>query len=478
MRVAVLTMQKDEGRLLESWIAYHGQLFGTDGLHIVDNGSTDPYTLDVLGNAARAGAKIFHNPSPRDFERKGEIISRIIAERCRRFDICFPLDADEFLVRFDDRQPTSDKAAIEAELQEFLDSGKQVSRLLAAIWNEPGSTFGHHAHQYKVGLRSDFPVKLDLGLHLYDHANRRDLVDAELIHRGRLGIMHFHNRPFADTLGRARLKLAQRVRDFEPATLRDYNGAGGHLIKYFFMTPQEYYAQFSKHEVDLAPLFAPYGLEVPFSRLPDEDASTLSAAIAAKPKAKGKPAPNTAPGLTAAELELFLSALRVATNVLEFGMGGKTILARGVVRGSLVAAHSDPAMIEKVRGEIGAGPGSFELLHADIGPVGAWGFPTSKQQNHLDNYHLGLANRITPDVDFFLIDGRFRVACAAMVAGAMAADAVVAIHNYRPRPHYHVVETVLRPIAETGELTLFVRRRDVDADTIAALFADHRADPR
>jgi len=478
MRVAVLTMQKDEGRLLESWIAYHGQLFGTDGLHIVDNGSTDPDTLEVLGKAARAGAKIFHNPSPRDFERKGEIISRIIAERCGRFDVCFPLDADEFLVRFDERQPTSDKAAIEAELTEFVASGKSVTRLLAAIWNEPGSTFGHHAHQYKVGLRADFPVKLDLGLHLYDHANRRDLVDPDLIHRGRLGIMHFHNRPFADTLGRARLKLAQRVRDFEPATLRDYNGAGGHLIKYFFMTPQEYYAQFSKHEVDLKPLFDPYGIEVPFSRLPEEDTATLTAAVAAKPKAKAKPAPNTALGLTPAEQELFLGALRVATNVLEFGMGGKTILARGVVRGSLVAAHSDPAMIEKVRREIGDGPGRLELVHADVGPVGAWGFPVTKQQDRLDNYHLGLADRITGDVDLFLIDGRFRVACATMVAGAMAPDAVVAVHNYRSRPHYHAIETVLRPVAEVGELTLFVRRSDVDADTVGALFADHRADPR
>lgn len=478
MRVAVLTMQKDEGRLLESWISYHGQLFGTDGLHIVDNGSTDAYTLDVLGTAARAGAKIFHNPSPRDFERKGEIISRIIAERCRRFDICFPLDADEFLVRFDDRQPTSDKVAIEAELQEFLDSGKQVSRLLAAVWNEPGSTFGHHAHQYKVGLRSDFPVKLDLGLHLYDHANRRDLVDAELIHRGRLGIMHFHNRPFADTVARARLKLAQRVRDFEPETLRQYNGAGGHLIKYFFMTPKEYYGQLSKQEVDLKPLFDPYGLEVPFSQLPEEDEGAAVAAVAARPQPKTKPAPNTDLGLTPPEQELFLAALRRATNVLEFGMGGKTILARGIVQGSLVAAHSDPAMIAKVRAEIGTGPGSLELLHADVGPVGAWGFPTSKQQERLDNYHLGLADRVTRDVDLFLIDGRFRVACAAMIAGAMATDAVVAIHNYRSRGHYHAIEKVLRPIAEAGELTLFVRRRDVDADVVAEVFSEYRADAR
>ena len=74
------------------------------------------------------------------------------------------------------------------------------------------------------------------------------------------------------------------------------------------------------------------------------------------------------------------------------------------------------------------------------------------------------------------IDGRFRVACCALVAKYMRPDAVVAIHDYRHRKHYHAVETLMRPIAEAGEMTLFVRRRDVTVRDAERLFETMKLD--
>lgn len=261
----MVTMQKDEGDLLKTWVEYHAKLFGYRGIHIVDNGSTDPTTLAHLGWAEGEGAKVYVRPKPTDFERKGIIVSEILNEHCAGYDVCFPLDSDEYVAGYEGRKPTSADAVIERELRAFLDSGKPLMRLRTCLWNVPGTTSGYFSPHYKVGTRPEYKVTLDLGLHLFDHAKGKDTVDPDLLHRPGLGLMHFHNRSFEEVRRRARAKLRYRLKDFEPETLKAYRGAGGHLIKYFQMEEADYYRQFDKLEADMGDAFGRFGLAVPFS---------------------------------------------------------------------------------------------------------------------------------------------------------------------------------------------------------------------
>ena len=71
--------------------------------------------------------------------------------------------------------------------------------------------------------------------------------------------------------------------------------------------------------------------------------------------------------------------------------------------------------------------------------------------------------------DVYLIDGRFRVACFCQALLRAGPEARLMIHDYRSRPHYHPIETVAVPVAETEDLTVFTRRPGVEDERIRAL---------
>jgi hypothetical protein len=54
---------------------------------------------------------------------------------------------------------------------------------------------------------------------------------------------------------------------------------------------------------------------------------------------------------------------------------------------------------------------------------------------------------------------------------------VILFHDYRCRPHYHVVEAVARVIGSARDLSAFVRRPDVLPETAARLLAAYRLIP-
>ena len=67
--------------------------------------------------------------------------------------------------------------------------------------------------------------------------------------------MHFHNKPFDVLKKHAKQKLTGRVADFSEASLTQYKDTGSHLVKYFFMTEEEYLNSFPKKTVKYIPAF-------------------------------------------------------------------------------------------------------------------------------------------------------------------------------------------------------------------------------
>ena len=100
LKIAVLMMQKNETELLEKWIVYHSELFGTENLFLFDNGSDDKKTIEILRVWQNKGLNVsWEHSTKHDFESKGTILGdRIkVLEESNSYDCFIPLDCDEFL---------------------------------------------------------------------------------------------------------------------------------------------------------------------------------------------------------------------------------------------------------------------------------------------------------------------------------------------------------------------------------------------
>lgn len=185
------------------------------------------------------------------------------------------------------------------------------------------------------------------------------------------------------------------------------------------------------------------------------------------------------PRMSADDIALLSSLLRCTDCYVEFGCGGSTLLASGLVRKSIITIDSSAEWLGKVRRACADKPMQPTLLHVDIGPTREWGFPTDlASRDRWTRYHSHPWTETSASTaDLYLIDGRFRVACSMQVLLRCHPDARLTIHDYRSRPEYHVVERFARPIAETAELTVFERRAGFSHADAAALLFKHAFDP-
>ena len=178
------------------------------------------------------------------------------------------------------------------------------------------------------------------------------------------------------------------------------------------------------------------------------------------------------------EIDLFRTYLSAANSYFEFGMGGSTCMAAAMVKGYVHAIDSDRQWVERIR-EITAGSGPrVNLAHVDIGPTGAWGTPIGTTHAHLfENYSLSIVGTGYPQFDLCLVDGRFRVACFLQALRFLGPDAIVGIHDYSTRPHYHLVERFAQPVGRCLSLAFFKRRHDADLVALGRTLDEYRGNP-
>jgi hypothetical protein len=181
-----------------------------------------------------------------------------------------------------------------------------------------------------------------------------------------------------------------------------------------------------------------------------------------------------APAMTADEVACYVRHLKAATAVLEYGVGGSTVLAaeRGVH--SLYSIDSDAAWVAKVAGHPGVADmvsgGRAKLVHADIGPLGAWGWPLSYR--HILRWPR-YANKPWRDgfkPDLVLVDGRFRVSCIMTALRHGAPDLKIAVHDFRDPTRYHRFEPVLRfaAIVDEADTLVVLKGNSVSRSSVSA----------
>ena len=269
MRLAAVTMQKDEVGLLRQWISYYANLTGYENLYIFDDCSNSAEVIEILRNAERLGVNIFWNSEKSwSVDTKGIMVGNLINKLSSHYDWFFPVDCDEFIcVKGTGSQPLFSRDDVVREIRRASVGGHKILRIKARFINIPHTECVFHGETRKVALQSGGkPLKLDIGYHLYNYRINRDTVDENRITDSNLALLDFHYRPFSVALKCAREKLKFRVPDFEEGRMRNYSGAGLHLAYLFYVSEEEYYSMFSgKEALSVRHIFDSLGLPVPYS---------------------------------------------------------------------------------------------------------------------------------------------------------------------------------------------------------------------
>jgi len=186
--------------------------------------------------------------------------------------------------------------------------------------------------------------------------------------------------------------------------------------------------------------------------------------------------------MTRDEQVLYLSFLRCAKRYFEFGSGGSTYAAAQTVQGSIISVDSSAAWLQRVKEACGAPSARTmpQLLHVDIGEVADWGFPKDEQRRadwpayHTKVWELPGSTK----ADYYLVDGRFRVACFLQVVARAERAVPIAIHDFADRPHYHVVFQFADEIARAERMSIFKRKRRLEPDSLQLALDEYRFDPK
>ncbi|WP_231388611.1 hypothetical protein [Pseudooceanicola algae] len=160
------------------------------------------------------------------------------------------------------------------------------------------------------------------------------------------------------------------------------------------------------------------------------------------------------------EAEAVRLAYAEAEAILEYGAGGSTMLA--VAAGTpIVSVESDAGWVYQMRGWIrdSAPTVLAEVIHADIGPTGDWGYPRDASGwKDYAAYPLKVWDRLGQDLplpDVVLVDGRFRTGCALATAFRSPRPVTLLFDDYKDRPRYHEIEGFLGAPTLIGRLAVF-----------------------
>ncbi|GGB45081.1 hypothetical protein GCM10011502_17970 [Oceanisphaera marina] len=186
----------------------------------------------------------------------------------------------------------------------------------------------------------------------------------------------------------------------------------------------------------------------------------------------------SAPAMTEAERQLFAKHLKKAQHYFEFGSGGSTVWA--VEHGLTVqGVESDPTWVNALQEKLGQ---QCQVAVADIGPTGDWGYPLQMEQSDkFPRYSQAILEHQQP-FDLILIDGRFRVACTMAAIQHIAKhhtqdSAIIFIHDFWNRPHYHAVLEFLDVIKQVESAGVFKVKEDAQLNKLAEMWLKFSVNP-
>lgn len=175
-------------------------------------------------------------------------------------------------------------------------------------------------------------------------------------------------------------------------------------------------------------------------------------------------------GMTATEQQLLAEYYKGASRVFEWGMGSSTLIAAHVNVPKLTAVDSAEIWIEKVK-NISNLPYTFH--HADIGPLRAFGAPKDFSKKSSWPYYSLIVRAERKPYDIYLVDGRFRVACACQALLHGHKNSIILVHDFK-RNYYHVLLNVTDKFNEIGKLIALKRKKSTTVHQLWKLWHAHK----
>ena len=182
------------------------------------------------------------------------------------------------------------------------------------------------------------------------------------------------------------------------------------------------------------------------------------------------------PYLPAEEMKKFYQYLDNSKIYFEFGSGGSTYQAfkRKNIQ-KIYTVESDARWINKLyENGIPRKNDKLIIFYVDT-KVGEnkFSFP-GKTSTYTDwiKYSRAFGNMdssIKKEVDFILIDGRFRVACALNLFSEISDSTIVAYDDFYNRDYYHIVLDYFDVIESVGRMAFF-KKKNVNPPSVELIF--------
>ena len=179
-------------------------------------------------------------------------------------------------------------------------------------------------------------------------------------------------------------------------------------------------------------------------------------------------------GMRADEEEELARRYRAASSVFEWGMGSSTLIAAHSGVSRLSAVDSSEKWVEKCRGALASAARDaveykYRLVYVSVGAIGKWGIPTEDAAKPLWKGYSEAVDDESDAFDVYLVDGRFRVACACRAMLHGGAEALIVVHDFE-RPQYQALLKVATKLAQVDTLAVLRKRKSTTRDELEKMW--------
>eukprot|EP00581_Thalassiosira_minuscula_P007289 CAMPEP_0183709920 /NCGR_PEP_ID=MMETSP0737-20130205/5856_1 /TAXON_ID=385413 /ORGANISM="Thalassiosira miniscula, Strain CCMP1093" /LENGTH=278 /DNA_ID=CAMNT_0025938139 /DNA_START=54 /DNA_END=890 /DNA_ORIENTATION=+ len=163
-----------------------------------------------------------------------------------------------------------------------------------------------------------------------------------------------------------------------------------------------------------------------------------------------------------------------ATSVFEFGLGESTMIAAHVGVPRYAGVDSDAVWVTMARDN--SNMDHFRFSFADIGPTGLWGYPNNTKLNKIPlEYQIAALNNEMAAFDVYLVDGRYRTACAcasmlhALGRGGKRDKVLVGMHDWGRESYKRILE-VADMVEQSKRLAVFKIKKNTTEEDLFNLW--------
>ena len=179
--------------------------------------------------------------------------------------------------------------------------------------------------------------------------------------------------------------------------------------------------------------------------------------------------------------DMFYKYLSKAANYFEYGSGGSTVQAslRKYIL-NIYSVESDKSWYNKIKDIIKEG--NIKYMYIEMGTLpNTFGAPgpnsTSDEKINYSQQILHLEKQEVDNIDFILIDGRFRVACCLKCLTVINDNCIIAFDDFLNRLEYHIVLDYCDIIDKTTDNRMVILKKKVGIEIPRELIAKYELIP-